>query len=401
MPKQSHDDGTPSELEKSYHCTNCPKKFSSAKSLGNHSRDYHPSKVRVRVIAEDGRINLQDVKSIDDIDEHSEEDMKSAEILHRVRVELDQSTLNRILTNCMLEALPSFTITHKSGAMTTALLTHAAAKRASTGPIIKLERNKKPKAQATSKLEDINSKLESSRYGKLIDCSSYQLLEPSFFVQNYKQAKEDIARNLAGALVYSGSQIILILKVEIYGRDPEEDPHSFNFVKPTLDVKSVATIEHDNCKKLVIGTLFWSTLVTSSIEVMTGTINVGAHSKSTETALRSIILGHKDWKLNPLAERQLRSKFHRKETFHFSASTFFPFSYWDCVPITIFNLKRHFSRKSSMTGTKAAAALFKKIFESKKKIIKKKWLEELLHDDKINGAEKIQDIIAAIVRLIP
>ncbi|KAF9149903.1 hypothetical protein BGX20_005850, partial [Mortierella sp. AD010] len=77
-----------------------------------------------------------------------------------------------------------------------------------------------------------------------------KLLESAFYVQGYKQPKDDIARNLAGALIHSGSQALLILKVEVYGRVETDDSHSFDLAMSTNGVSIVTMIDYDNCKKL-------------------------------------------------------------------------------------------------------------------------------------------------------
>ncbi|KAF8920484.1 hypothetical protein BGZ58_004324, partial [Dissophora ornata] len=87
---------------------------------------------------------------------------------------------------------------------------------------------KRPRVRIHAGLDDLRTMLASNRFGKLIELDSYSLLESSFFVQDYKQFRNDIARNLAGALIHTGSQVILLLKVELYGRNPDEDPHSFD-----------------------------------------------------------------------------------------------------------------------------------------------------------------------------
>ncbi|KAF8978884.1 hypothetical protein BGZ46_006048 [Entomortierella lignicola] len=77
-----------------------------------------------------------------------------------------------------------------------------------------------------------------------------QALDVLFFLQGFREFKYSIARNLAGALIQIGSQVILILKVEIYGRDPADDPHLTTLVKSVLDFKEVTTMKHDNVVKL-------------------------------------------------------------------------------------------------------------------------------------------------------
>ncbi|KAF9438343.1 hypothetical protein BGZ76_008485 [Entomortierella beljakovae] len=118
-----------------------------------------------------------------------------------------------------------------------ALLTQAAAKRSASDPITVLDPNiiiKKPRIQTSAELQDLDIILAINRYGGLINIEDYKALEPSFFLQNYKSFKHEIAQKLAGAVIDTGSQAVLVHKVEVYGRAPNEDPHLFNLVKPTL-----------------------------------------------------------------------------------------------------------------------------------------------------------------------
>ncbi|KAF9088639.1 hypothetical protein BGX27_002657, partial [Mortierella sp. AM989] len=457
----------PQEISSAHKCDPCSLVFRSAKDFRDHKRGRHPSKVRIRILDENGDIVQRDLKPVNgqfvcpvcdqgeirtrsgilyhtnkhlsevqnpraskhecficagkfptarDLDRHfdenhpdihevsedpHEDDVARAKIWNQAKIELDASTTSPLLSNYILETLSPYSAHHKGGQTSLGLHTQVGAKREASDPIIGWEPIKRPKIRVHEGLEDLRTTLASHRFGKLIELDSYSLLESSFFVQDYKQFKNDIARNLAGALIHTGSQAILFLNVEIYGRTSDEDPHSFNLARPTFDVKIVTTVEHDSCRKLIIGTLFWSALVTSSIELTSGTISVGAHNKSAEISPRSAIWGREDWELNPLAERQLRSKFYRKETFVQGASTFFQFSYWNCVPTTVFSLNHHFSSKSSMSGIRASALLFHQIMSSKSRNIKKKSLITILENDKISDAPKTQQIVADLLRLIP
>ncbi|KAF9084632.1 hypothetical protein BGX27_003739 [Mortierella sp. AM989] len=456
VPQSAESSSEVQETNKTVKCKSCSLSFDHHKELRDHTRDCHSTKVRVRVVNDAGQVVQRDLTPVNGQficpvcdraeirtrsgilfhtnkhlstdsrviegarhecsicaqnfmtgkelhhhydEKHSEfqevmedptedDDTTRAKILANARTELSVSTSSLILTSYMFEALSPISIHHKSGQTSLALLTQTAAKRAASDPIVQWEPIKKPRVRTIGELGDLSSILASNRFGELIKIDDYMLLEAAFFVQSFTQFKDEIARKLAGA-------------AEVYGRDPDEDPHAFSLAKPTLDVKLVTSIEHEKCRKLIVGTLFWSALVTSSLELTSGIISVGAHNKSAELSSRSSIWSRKDWELNPLAERQLRSKFCRKETFAKSASTFFKFSYWDCVPITIFSLNRHFSSKSSMSGVRASALLFHEIISSKSKTIKKKSLATILKDDKIGDAPKTQQIIIDLLRLIP
>ncbi|ORZ10017.1 hypothetical protein BCR41DRAFT_398558 [Lobosporangium transversale] len=291
--------------------------------------------------------------------------------------------------------------THENGTTSLALLTPKAAKRAASSPINDLKPIKQPKIQVYAEFGDLESLLSSNRCGELLVIKDYMLLEVSFFLQSFREFKYNIARNLAGALIQTEPQIILILKVEIYGRDPADDPHSTSLAKPILDVKEVTTVNHDNVVKLIIGTLQWNALITGSIELTSGTICAGANNFSARRSPQAIIWGRNDWEHNQLSLRQLKSKFHRKETYESCAAIFYPFNNWECTPVKVFSLWSYYSAKSAQTGTKAAAEIFNEISRSRSRSIKKKKLEELLRYEKSSDALKTQEIIGDLLHLIP
>ncbi|KAI8598194.1 hypothetical protein EDD21DRAFT_383197 [Dissophora ornata] len=85
----------------------------------------------------------------------------------------------------------------------------------------------------------------------------------------------------------------------------------------------------------------------------------------------------KDRELNPLVERQLRSKFDHAITFAKTAAIFYLFASWECHPVTIFRLLDHYRGKSS-SGTKAVATLFNEI--TKTQCITRILLQDLLEE---------------------
>ncbi|KAF9346525.1 hypothetical protein BGX34_003828 [Mortierella sp. NVP85] len=93
-------------------------------------------------------------------------------------------------------------VTH---ATSLAPLTQIAAKQASSDSIIRLDPIKRPRAQTYVESTDIEIILSTFRYGATINITDYKPLEPSFFLQDYKAFKSEIAQNLAGAIIHTGS----------------------------------------------------------------------------------------------------------------------------------------------------------------------------------------------------
>ncbi|KAF9554623.1 hypothetical protein EC968_009548 [Mortierella alpina] len=333
------------------------------------------------------------------VDSLAVDDDKNMEDLKRAKIELDLTTHNAHHSDCMISMMVPFKVTHASGATSLALLTQTAAKRAFSDPIMRLDPIKRPRPLIKIEATDIEVLLSTSRHGAIIKLTDYKPLEPAFFLKEYKQFKSEIAQKLAGAIIHTGSQVVLILKAEVYGRAPADDPHSFDLVKPILDVKRVSKIFHDNVEKLIIGTQQWSSLITSSLELTSGTIDAGANNTYTLTASQSTIWGRDDWQLNPLVERQLRSKFYHKETYSRSASVFRPISNWACIPVTIFSLNNYYQRNVAMTGIKAASVVFKNIISSRKRVIKRKVLEQLLDNRDIKKAPLTETLLLGLLQL--
>ncbi|KAF9407521.1 hypothetical protein BGZ76_006091, partial [Entomortierella beljakovae] len=331
----------------------CSTEFKTEQDLKIHNRDSHPSKVRISVLDDSGQIVKRDLKPVDgvftcpvcghagiksrtgivlhlkkhlsdgsnkrnavknfcadcrmkfetpqDLEKHYDEThpifQENAEnsedddtlILQQAKSELNRDTKNASLSDLILEVLEPFTATHEDGSESITLLYPTNAKRAISNPIIKLRPTKKPRIAINTEPGELQAILALSQSGDIIDINDYEVLEPSFYLQEFRKFKAHIAQNLAGVLIQTGAWVFLILKAEIYGRDPNDDPHAVRFAMPASDVKTVMTITHDNVDKLIIGTFHWNALVTSSIELASGTINVGAHNSTAKLTSQAII----------------------------------------------------------------------------------------------------------------
>ncbi|KAF9344115.1 hypothetical protein BGX34_005986, partial [Mortierella sp. NVP85] len=199
--------------------------------------------------------------------------------------------------------------------------------------------------------------------GGLVDMDSYEPLEQSMFLANFKQKKEELARTFAGALIHFGSTVIMLLKVEIYGREPSEDVHAFDLAIPKADLRTIVRVQHDNTRKLVIGTMTYNVLVTSAIELSNCTISVGADS-TLHVSENSQIWARKDKHLNPLLFRQLRSKFDFKSTLFQCASVYYNFCSWNLCPVTVPGLWNYHIKDRTVTGLNATAKLFYDMYDT-------------------------------------
>ncbi|ORY98426.1 hypothetical protein BCR41DRAFT_364104 [Lobosporangium transversale] len=347
------------------------------------------------------------LKSALELDHHFELAESDAsddiELLKQGKAELDLATKNPIFSDCFLETMVPFSLEHESVARFIALLTQIGAKRTTEYQIIAINPIKKPKKPSSIEPKDFKFLLSSHRYGRLIDIERYKPLDATLFLLNYEALKFDIAKNLAGAVIQTGLQAILILKAEVYGCEPMEDPHCFDLLKPTLDLKKVPSINHDNTNKLVIGTHTWSALITASIELVSGAIDVGANNSTAYIGAYTTIWGRDDWQQNLLLERQLRSKFHCKATYFQSASMFYLFANWACYSTTIFRLENYYQGSRVISGVKATASIFHQIVNTRS--IKRKRLRKLLRKlDSPNQSQEApvtKNTITELLELIP
>ncbi|KAK3821275.1 MAG: hypothetical protein J3Q66DRAFT_149735 [Benniella sp.] len=137
------------------------------------------------------------------------------------------------------------TCTHESGNSSVALLSHSDAKRHPTDPITPLRPIKRQTLEFNSWNRDLADTLSGYLWGGLVDMDSYEPLELSMFLANFKQ-KEELARTFAGALIHFGSSLIMLLKVEVYDREPSGNFHAFNLAIPKVDLRTIGTTTPGN-----------------------------------------------------------------------------------------------------------------------------------------------------------
>ncbi|KAG0349569.1 hypothetical protein BGZ54_004334, partial [Gamsiella multidivaricata] len=343
-----------SEVSGGYTCSFCRKVFVSIDQYDNHL-DFHEQVV------------------LDNSIQNTLED-EDGSALSDIRSELTDIVKSKEVAELMMSWVEPSVCIHESGERSMAMLMPSSAKRLLDDPIIDVWPIKRRTKGADVDPVDLKVALAGHRLGGLVETEIYEPVEPSMYLADYSTQADEIARTFAGALLQSESSVVLLLKVEVYGRSPSEDIHGIDLAKPTWDLKTVAVTIHDSTRKLLIGTLSYNVLVTAAIDIITGAVSVGA-STSLHVSSNMRLWCRKDKELNPLVERQLRSKFDHAITFAKTAAIFYLFASWDCHPVTIFRLLDHYRGKSS-SGTKAVAILFNEI--AKTQYIKRKLLDDLL-----------------------
>ncbi|KAF9581584.1 hypothetical protein BGW38_001348 [Lunasporangiospora selenospora] len=222
--------------------------------------------------------------------------------------------------------------------------------------------------------------LESCRYRRLTKKSDYELIEEddAFWYTPFTNNSDKVARRLQSCLIQSADNVILCLKVEVYGRAPDEDPHGDASVAlPDVKPFKIINQKFNNANQLMIGTVRWNALVTLAVDLTTGDIIVGPHN--------TVFMPHQNshlW-LKKGAEqdlfnntvRQTRSNFDDETTFGHHAAIHPRFNKFDCRPVTLADLWA-FKKKSRWSGVKLAAYIFYKLY-AKEKILKTEVGEKL------------------------
>ncbi|KAF9280944.1 hypothetical protein BGZ88_011902 [Linnemannia elongata] len=220
---------------------------------------------------------------------------------------------------------------------------------------------------ASTKLDVV---LESHSYGRLINLEDYRSLDNKDPVWHFPfpDNGERLATMLEGLLLHSGEDVLLALKVEVYGTADYEDPHAQDIARPegTSSFK-VVNVCHDNTHKIMIGTIKWCALVTLAVMLTDGTVIVGPDNKILQPRSTSCIWIKKDpgpFVYNTMP-RQLRSKFFESATFARYAAVHQLFNHHTSMPVTLKTLYGFKSNKA-WSGIKVAAFVFHELFAQKK-----------------------------------
>ncbi|KAK5797117.1 hypothetical protein F5H01DRAFT_359200 [Linnemannia elongata] len=244
--------------------------------------------------------------------------------------------------------------------------------------------------------EDLKLMLKTHAFCSLVDVDTYSLLEdgdPLCCMPFLTHGKE-LARRLVGILIQSGVDILLCLKVEVYGRRKSEDPHASDLAMPDARPFKVVNEEHDSARQVMIGTVRWNALITLAVVVTTGQIVVGPHNPSfhphTASHVWMLMDGKKDMFNN--IERQTRSKFDRVETYQSFAAAHPRFLGHRTLPVTLSTLW-DFKSSGRWSGIKVAAFLFHQVYVRGK--VSKADVEKRLG---MCRAEKDDSVLSAILQ---
>ncbi|KAF9203057.1 hypothetical protein BGZ59_001836 [Podila verticillata] len=122
------------------------------------------------------------------------------------------------------------------------------------------------KHRLDDEIEDTELKLalRSHTYCSLVDVEKYRALEDDdpICTMPFSEHSKQLARNLARLLIQSGDEVLLCLKVEVYGHCKSKDPHSLDLALPDDKSFKVVNQLHDGTHKVMIGTVRWNALVT-------------------------------------------------------------------------------------------------------------------------------------------
>ncbi|OAQ24811.1 hypothetical protein K457DRAFT_23730 [Linnemannia elongata AG-77] len=124
--------------------------------------------------------------------------------------------------------------------------------------------------------------LESHRYGRLVRIEDYKHLDNADPVWHKPSPDngELLARMLEGLLIHSGYDVLLELKVEVYGTADYEDPHAQEIAKPEgTSAFKVLNIYHNQTHKVMIGAIKWYSLMTMAVMLTDGTVIVAPHNR--------------------------------------------------------------------------------------------------------------------------
>ncbi|KAG0257213.1 hypothetical protein DFQ27_005260 [Actinomortierella ambigua] len=123
----------------------------------------------------------------------------------------------------------------------------------------------------------LETALKCHSYGGLVCIDDYRLADngDEIWHMGFADNGEFLATNLEGLLLQSGDMVLLVNKVEVFGRTPTEDPHKLDVARPIGKKPFIVVNEwHDEAHKVMIGTVKWNALVTLGVFLTNGTVIV-------------------------------------------------------------------------------------------------------------------------------
>ncbi|KAF9127086.1 hypothetical protein BGX30_014953, partial [Mortierella sp. GBA39] len=214
-----------------------------------------------------------------------------------------------------------------------------------------------------SKLELV---LRSHAYCSLVDIEDYRALgdKDQIWTKRFSGHGKELSRSLASLLIQSGDEVLLCLKVEVYGRRESEDAHNIPRLGEPDSIKhfKVANLTYDSSQMIIIGTVTWNALVTMAVVVTSGKVIVGPHNPwfHPHAASHLWILKNGDEDLNNNLERHTRSKFDQGSSYELFAAAHPRFLGYSTMPVTLSTLWDFKSRGKGKpwSGIKLASFVF-------------------------------------------
>lgn len=209
----------------------------------------------------------------------------------------------------------------------------------------------------------VDSKLElalrSHAYCSLVDIRNYKALgdKDPICTLRFSDHSKQLARSLSSLLIQSGDEVLLCLKVEVYGRRESEDAHCITKLGEPDSSRHFKVANHtrDNTQMVIIGTVRWNALVTMAVVVTSGRVIVGPHNPwfHPHAASHVWLVKNGDEDLNNNVERHTRSKFDQASSYELFAAAHPRFLSHLTMPV---NLSTLWEFKSSGKGKNWSAA---------------------------------------------
>ncbi|KAF9578175.1 hypothetical protein BGW38_006170 [Lunasporangiospora selenospora] len=260
----------------------------------------------------------------------------------------------------------------------------------------------------------VDSKLElalrSHAYCSLVDISNYKNLgdEDPICTLRFSEHSKHLARSLSGLLIQSGDEVLLCLKVEVYGRRGSEDAHCIAKLGEPDSSRPFKVVNHthENTEMVIIGTMRWNALVTMAVVVTSGRVIVGPHNPwfHPHAASHVWLVKNGDKDLNNNVERHTRSKFNHASAYELFAAAHPRFLSCFTLPVTLSTLWEFKSRGKGKiwSGAKLASFVFDQLLNHGK-ILKSdvtQRLDELETRENCPKKTTIDGILANLRRLI-
>lgn len=353
---------------------------SATKEQRNDEDEDRDDEVEVQDAADTVAEPWVDVQGEEEVD-HDDQD-QGGQRFDRLQEQLISATGNRNTAEFLLSLTEPIAINLKSGETENVLALPGGTKRLLRDMVVSIQPVKR-RAPKGNDIQDgeLRPALAAHAFGGLVDDeSNYVPLDDDLCYRIFRKDGSDVAKRLAGALIQSGSAVLLALKVEVYGRSPSEDPHQQDVAYPVSGSFIVQSLLHDGATKILIGTQTWNALVTSAVILTRGAVVVGPNNTAFHPHPRSKVWVLKDSRQNLTIERQTRSKFDDPISIEPYAGVFVRFHAHKFLPVTLKTLWDYFMGKK-WSGIKLVAFIF----------------HQLLHThrlDKIDIESKLQEVVS-------